>query len=162
MKKDAFGVVSKHRSKVRLVLREIGSNGSSAGYAQAKRKSKVSKAMKLPDGSWVRLRARSLFTPGTRTVSQHSVLAHRRGELVGGLHMAGGKGVSDAGTILSVGVAPEMRRKGVASAMWSRAKKKGYNPQHSNFRTGDGDAWARSVGGRLPKNSAVAAKLDEI
>ena len=56
-----------------------------------------------------------------------------------------------------IGVEPEAQRQGVATAMWNEgqriaaSKKNVPAPQHSNERTDAGDAWARSVGGRLPR-----------
>lgn len=48
-------------------------------------------------------------------------------------------------------VDPEHQRKGVATALYHEGLKR--NPQlaHSPYRTDQGDAWARTVGGRLPR-----------
>jgi hypothetical protein len=61
--------------------------------------------------------------------------------------------------ILNIGVDPEHVRRGVATAMWHEghrlAEQHGRipKPKHSPDRTAMGDAWARSVGGRLPRRS---------
>jgi hypothetical protein len=149
--KDAFGVerVSKAKRLPRKVLKEIGSNASSYGYSKAKKKSKVSKAVKLPDGSWVRLRALRVKSsiPPHAHVENH-VGATRKSKRVGTLMQ-----FRDDGMVGGVGVEEGLRRKGIATAMWNRAEKAGWNPKHSSTRTPDGEAWATTVGGHLPKNS---------
>lgn len=52
-------------------------------------------------------------------------------------------------------VAPEHRRKGVATGMWNYAKQQGFNPEHSDSRTVDGDAWASSTGEHVPDNNGI-------
>lgn len=60
--------------------------------------------------------------------------------------------------IQSVDVDPAHRRKGLASAMWNWAQDNARpKPKHSPDRTDDGDAWARSVGGRLPRRTSRRA-----
>ena len=59
--------------------------------------------------------------------------------------------------VMNINVSTRLRRQGVASNMWDLAnqvaKEKGQvGPQHSFERTDLGDAWAKSVGGRLPHN----------
>jgi len=59
--------------------------------------------------------------------------------------------------VMNVSVSTRLRRQGIASNMWDLAnqvaKDKGQvGPQHSYDRTDLGDAWAKSVGGRLPQN----------
>jgi len=53
--------------------------------------------------------------------------------------------------ILGVDISPEHRRKGVATEMWNMGQGLRPKPKHSSDRTDEGDAWARSVGGRLPR-----------
>jgi GNAT superfamily N-acetyltransferase len=50
------------------------------------------------------------------------------------------------------------RRQGIASAMWhvSRQLLPYVAPEHSPHRTKKGDAWARAVGGPLPKQQEAA------
>ena len=59
--------------------------------------------------------------------------------------------------VMNISVSTRLRRQGIASHMWDLAndvaKEKGQvGPQHSFDRTDLGDAWAKSVGGRLPHN----------
>lgn len=52
-------------------------------------------------------------------------------------------------------VAPEHRRKGVATGMWNYAKQQGLNPEHSDSRTKEGDAWAASTEALVPDNNRI-------
>lgn len=62
-----------------------------------------------------------------------------------------------SGTIQQVHVEPGYRRKGIATEMFHQARTiakttKGVKPpKHSPDRTDAGNAWARSVGGRVPR-----------
>ncbi len=68
------------------------------------------------------------------------------------------------GRLWEIEVDREHRRKGLATAMWNFGEKiatqaynKGVNkhipiPEHSVFRTDDGDAWAQSTGDTVPEN----------
>lgn len=59
--------------------------------------------------------------------------------------------------IVNVNVGEQHQRKGVATAMWNEGQRLASEnaripkPKHSPDRTTAGDAWARSVGGRLPR-----------
>lgn len=59
--------------------------------------------------------------------------------------------------IRNIGTTPGMERRGIATAMWNEghrvaaANRRVPAPKHSNQRTNAGDAWARSVGGSLPR-----------
>ena len=59
--------------------------------------------------------------------------------------------------IRNIGVTPGQERRGVATAMWHEGHRMAAEnpriprPKHSKQRTAAGDAWARSVGGRLPR-----------
>lgn len=60
------------------------------------------------------------------------------------------------GRIEHISVNNDMRRRGIATAMWNRAhqlaEERGIPaPQHSPQRTPDGDAWAKKVGGNVPR-----------
>lgn len=61
------------------------------------------------------------------------------------------------GEIGNINVSPEVRRQGVATAMLGHARQlasetRGVrSPRHSSDRTESGEAWARSLGERLPK-----------
>jgi GNAT superfamily N-acetyltransferase len=99
----------------------------------------VSKAVKLPGGGWVRLRFRPRDT---------SVTAHYKGRQVG---LIQDDGLGYKGTISYVSVEKPFRRKGVATALLRRGRKAGLALQHDDARSTMGDAWARSLGERLPK-----------
>lgn len=77
----------------------------------------------------------------------HIISANTGGKDIGYFHWNAGHG-----EIEDVDVDKEHQRKGVATAMYSKAvdtsKQLGfYEPVHSNLRTPSGDAWAKSVGG---------------
>ena len=60
------------------------------------------------------------------------------------------------GEILSLEVKEQHRRKGVATSLYNYANqvasdKELVSPKHSATRTPEGDAWASSVGGNVPK-----------
>ena len=82
----------------------------------------------------------------------HEVKAHdEEGNEVGHLQWA-----PKTGKILDLYVTPVHRRQGVASALFNGAKGLASEygvkrPQHSSDRSDQGDAWARAVGGRLPR-----------
>lgn len=52
-------------------------------------------------------------------------------------------------------VDPEHRRKGIATGLWNYAKAQGFNPEHSDSRTPEGDAWAESTGDYVPDNNQM-------
>lgn len=60
-------------------------------------------------------------------------------------------------SILNIDVEPQQARRGVATSMWHEGHRLAEQnaripkPKHSPDRTAMGDAWARSVGGRLPR-----------
>jgi hypothetical protein len=62
-----------------------------------------------------------------------------------------------AKAIDTITVHPEHTRQGIATGMWneghrlSEQNRRIPSPKHSSDRTEVGDAWARSVGGRLPR-----------
>lgn len=62
----------------------------------------------------------------------------------------------ESGEIMSLEVKNQHRRKGVATSLYNYAhqvasEKKLAAPRHSATRTPEGDAWAKSVGGNVPK-----------
>lgn len=59
-----------------------------------------------------------------------------------------------SGVIQAMGVHPEHRRQGVATAMLQAAHKAGVTPVHSPDRSDAGDAWARSLGVDLPERKS--------
>lgn len=68
-----------------------------------------------------------------------------------------GRMVWNSRSILNIDVEPEHARRGVATAMWNEGHRRAEQsaripqPKHSSDRTAMGDAWAKSVGGRLPR-----------
>jgi len=64
------------------------------------------------------------------------------------------------GEILDVRVEPEHQRKGIATALHSMAHKVAgefnvVKPVHSGDRSDQGEEWAKSIGGPLPKRKTV-------
>lgn len=62
----------------------------------------------------------------------------------------------DTGKIEHIMVNNDRRRQGIATAMWNRAHQLSQErnipaPQHSSQRTPSGDAWAKAVGGPVPR-----------
>lgn len=62
----------------------------------------------------------------------------------------------DGGELEHIMVNWDERRKGIATTMWNRAhqlaQERGITPpRHSANRTDDGNAWAKAVGGELPR-----------
>lgn len=60
------------------------------------------------------------------------------------------------GEVRGVYTAKEHQRQGIASSLWQEGhrlanEQRVSTPRHSPQRTNAGDAWARSVGGRLPR-----------
>lgn len=64
------------------------------------------------------------------------------------------------GEIRGVYTDPQFQRQGLATRLWSEGQRlaeetRGVTaPKHSADRTNAGDAWARSVGGRLPRKKS--------
>jgi hypothetical protein len=58
-----------------------------------------------------------------------------------------------SGYVSGVSVPEQLRRRGIATALWRYAEATEGIPMplHSQTRTEDGDAWARAIGGPLPK-----------
>jgi GNAT superfamily N-acetyltransferase len=107
------------------------------------------------------------FTPSD--MGEHHKVTARLGETRVGFM----KWDPDNGVIKDIQVHPEHRRKGVATAMWNFAQSQvkpqtpGVDyaddvkaPQHSTERTPEGDAWAKSVGGRIPKQTKATTRTD--
>lgn len=65
-----------------------------------------------------------------------------------------------SGRVEDIQVANEHQGKGIGTAMWRHAEKLHHTgqipnpPKHSDYRTYEGEFFARSVGGHLPKNTA--------
>ncbi len=85
--------------------------------------------------------------------SEHNVIARDPGgDFVGNMRWS-------AKQVRNVMVNPEHQRQGVATGMWNEGHRlaetnaKIPKPKHSPDRTNEGDAWAKSVGGRLPRRA---------
>jgi hypothetical protein len=65
----------------------------------------------------------------------------------------------DSKHIRNINTNPGFERRGVATSMWNEGQRLASEsgvpaPKHSPDRTAAGDAWARSVGGRLPRRKS--------
>ena len=77
---------------------------------------------------------------------RHVITAYRGNEKVGELNWYG-----TTGTIHNVDVDEAHARQGLATAMWEWGQEMPKKPKHSADRTAMGDAWAKAVGGKLPR-----------
>lgn len=64
------------------------------------------------------------------------------------------------GELQNIRVNEDSRRQGVATSLWQKAHEladeRGITrPVHARERTPEGDAWARAVGGEIPKRKSV-------
>lgn len=85
---------------------------------------------------------------------RHQISAYSGGKVVGALNWYG-----TTGMVHSIDVDAAHRRKGLASAMWEMSQEVRPKAKHSADRTHDGDAWARSVGGTLPRRNTAALHM---
>jgi hypothetical protein len=82
---------------------------------------------------------------------RHSITAlNPTGFPVGSIHWH-----PETHAITNVNVRDEEQRKGIATAMWKMGQQIRPKPVHSADRTRAGEAWAKSVGGRLPRRKKV-------
>lgn len=84
----------------------------------------------------------------------HSVVARdTEGNVAGAMHWRKKARGGVAGQVDWIEVSPEHQRQGLGSRMWEHAQSLNLrpSPKHSNERTDAGDAWAKSVGGRIPR-----------
>lgn len=92
------------------------------------------------------------FKPATGRYDSHTISASVGGNQVGSLSWH-----PKSGRVMGVEVNREYRRQGIASRMWDEAHRAAsrstrvIRPTHSADRTDSGDAWARAVGGTLPR-----------
>lgn len=77
---------------------------------------------------------------------RHVITTYHGDKKVGELNWFG-----TTGMVHHVDVEPDHARHGVATAMWQWGQEMTPKPKHSSERTTQGDAWARSVGGPLPR-----------
>ena len=95
------------------------------------------------------------FTPGVDTESEigyNRVDALHKGKLIGFLDWHPDL---HEGELQHIEVAPEHRRKGVATAMWNFAKNQEDAPTHSPDRTDAGESRAKSTNEPLPKRRKI-------
>ena len=82
------------------------------------------------------------------------ISAHLGGQQVG--HLS----IDETGRVEDIAVEDEHQQKGIGTAMWNHAVSlyqsgiTNVPPKHSDYRTPEGDAFAKSVGGFIPKNTA--------
>ena len=77
----------------------------------------------------------------------HEVTAYKGDDQVGEL-----KWRADTGEIHNIEVEGHHQREGIATQMYKYAQRQRViRPQHSAVRTEEGDLWAQSVGGKLPR-----------
>lgn len=89
----------------------------------------------------------SRLEDGRRNVLLHMVICRISGSEVGRIYWH-----DSNGEIEKLWVDPMHRRKGIATALWEHANgAPGPTPQHSAWRTDDGDAWAKSFNTPLPE-----------
>ena len=93
------------------------------------------------------------YHPPEMGIGSHRLTAHRGKEYAGHL-------LWTSAQVRNIDVAPTMQRQGVATSLWNEGHRLAAEnqripkPKHSSDRTAAGDAWARSVGGRLPRRNA--------
>lgn len=100
------------------------------------------------------------YTPRTpRTAgsagSNHTVEASAGGRPVGRIEW------DHNSEIRKVWTEPDMRRNGVATALYGEARQHDPAVRHSTDRTREGNSWAKSVGGRLPKLTLMKSMHDK-
>jgi ribosomal protein S18 acetylase RimI-like enzyme len=98
---------------------------------------------------------RSMWGDGAHTLNAiDAVGPHRNPERIGFLRWS-----HKTGEISSIEVFGGHQRQGVATGLWNEAHRiagetRGVKPpRHSPDRTDAGEAWARSLGGRLPRRA---------
>lgn len=84
------------------------------------------------------------YEPPDSFSTLHAIRAKREDRLVGAMTWR-------TKELHNVHVDEEHQRKGIASAMWKMGQDARPRVKHSSQRTDAGDAWAKSVGGRLPR-----------
>lgn len=86
------------------------------------------------------------YHPPEMGVNVHTIRAEHEGQAVGAMVWT-----RKSHEIHNVHVQPDHQRKGLATAMWNMGQELRPKPKHSPDRTESGDAWARKVGGRIPR-----------
>jgi GNAT superfamily N-acetyltransferase len=100
----------------------------------------------LSDRQFGEYRLRYLTADFGERKPRHIIEAFQGDTKVGEMHWYG-----TTGTLHHIDVEPEHSRRGIATAMWQMGQEARPRPKHSADRTTQGEAWAKKVGGRLPK-----------
>lgn len=85
---------------------------------------------------------------GARVIAEHPEHGYVGHMLLLGLRGGSGRKIRD------ISVKPEFQRQGIATGMYRYAEAAGLKPKHSDQRTDQGEAWARSLGVRLPRRDS--------
>ena len=94
------------------------------------------------------------YHPPEMGYGSHRITAH-----VGGESTSAGHLLWSSRGVRNIAVSEGMQRQGIGTALWNEGHRLASEnaripkPKHSPDRTNEGDAWARSVGGRLPRRS---------
>jgi hypothetical protein len=83
-------------------------------------------------------------------IPRHRIVASKSGERAGEMTWH-----PKTHAITGINVEEGDRRQGLATAMWKMGQQQRPKPVHSADRTRAGEAWAKSVGGRLPRRKPV-------
>lgn len=103
------------------------------------------------------------YKPPDMDMPRHTILAlHPKGQATTEGRYAGSMTWHPGShEITGVHVDEQHQRQGVATEMWKMGQDLRPRPKHSADRTNAGDAWARSVGGRLPRRQRNNLRGDE-
>jgi hypothetical protein len=91
------------------------------------------------------------YHPPDMDTPRHRILAHTEGGFPVG-EMAWHPKTK---AVTNIQVWPDEQRQGIGTAMWNMGQKIRPKPVHSADRTRAGEAWAKKVGGRLPRRKPV-------
>jgi len=89
------------------------------------------------------------YSKGVTRTGLEVVAEHPKYGRVGEMQLApdpdehGNREIHDVGVLF--------KRRGIGTGLYNHAQEAGLNPQHSSWRTDEGDAWAHKVGGHLPE-----------
>jgi hypothetical protein len=83
-------------------------------------------------------------------IPRHRIVASKEGQRAGEMTWH-----PKTHAVTGINVEEGERRQGLATAMWKMGQNVRPKPVHSADRTTAGEAWAKSVGGRLPRRKPV-------
>jgi ribosomal protein S18 acetylase RimI-like enzyme len=139
------GLAFKNRPAVSTGL-VLAHTAAGAAYGlHRNKKSQVVKSIQVPQVGRVRFRSKNL--PGMKQV----VARAKGGKKLGELQTVHEPGTEDHGTVWGIEVGEKHQRKGIGTGMLRHLEGRGVKVKHSELRTNAGDAWAKKVGGHLPK-----------